>query len=122
MLRANFFDGEQVEAIIRDYRNAELEPEEVALMAFAEKVTLHAYKITQQDVDDLRSHGFSDIEILDIILAVACRNFISRVMDAVAWEPSPEGVERYRSLLGEKLFGTLMVGRQWGTTDEVSSG
>ncbi len=122
VLRANFFDSEQVEAIIRDYRNAELEPEEVALMAFAEKVTLHAYKVTQHDIDDLRSHGFSDVEILDIILAAACRNFISRVMDGVGWEMSPEGVERYRSLLGEKLFGMLMVGRLYGTTDEVGSG
>ena len=30
MLRANYFDNEQVEAIIHDYRNAGLEPEEVA--------------------------------------------------------------------------------------------
>ena len=60
--------------------------------------------------------------MLPPILAAACRNFISRVMDAVGYEISPEGLERYKSLLGEKLLGTLMVGRQFGTTDEVSSG
>jgi len=122
VLRANFFDNEQVEAIIHDYRNAGLDPEEVALIAFARKVTLHACKITQHDIDDLRSHGFSDIEILDIILAVALRNFYSRMMDAVGWEFSPEELERYRSLLGEKLLGTLMMGRQFGTADAVGSG
>ena len=120
MLRANYFDNEQVEAIINDYRNARLEPKEMALMDFAEKVTRHAYKITQQDIDEMRSHGFSDIEILDIILAVACRHFISKTLDAVGYEPSPDALERYRSLLGEKLLGMLMVGRQYGTTDGMS--
>jgi hypothetical protein len=37
-----------------------LEPVDVAIMAFAEKVALHAYKVTPEDVEglrELRPHG-----------------------------------------------------------------
>ena len=87
MLRSDFFSPEQVEAIARDYRNAGLEPAEVAAMAFAEKVTHHAYKVSPEDIDTLHSHGYSDSSILDIILAVSARNYFSRVLDATGTEP-----------------------------------
>ena len=94
-----------------------MEPEEVTLIAFAEKITLHAYEITQQDIDEMRSHGFSDTDVLDIILATAARAFYSKVMDAVGLEPSSEWVKGVKSSLGERLFETLMVGRPFVGTD-----
>ena len=51
MLRSRFFSAEQVEAIVRDYRNAGLEPAEVAMMAYAEKIVLNAYKVTPEEID-----------------------------------------------------------------------
>ena len=119
MLRINFFDNEQIEAIVRDYRNAGLEPAEVALMAFAENITLHAYKITQQDIDEMRSHGFTDIEILDIIFAVGYRNFISRALDAVGYNADGVRLDKFKSLLGEKLFELLIVGRPISPASET---
>ncbi len=86
------------------------------MIAFAEKITLHAYKMTQQDIDELRTHGFSDTDVLDIILATASRIFYSKVMDAVGLEPSPAWVKKVESLLGKRLFETLMVGRPFGGT------
>lgn len=87
MLRLKLFSAEQVEAIAKDYRNAGLEPSEVAIMAFAEKVTRNAYKVSPEDIDGLRSHGLSDAEILDVVLAASARNFFSRVLDATGAEP-----------------------------------
>ena len=78
-------------------------------MAFAEKLTLHAYKVTQEDIDELRRHGFSDGEILDVALAAAARNFFSKVLDAVAAEPDAA----YLSLETD-LRNTLTVGRPFG--------
>lgn len=72
---------------MKDYRNAGLEPAEVVMMAFAEKVTRNAYKVTPEDIDELRTYGFSDADILDIVLAASARNFFSRVLDAVGAEP-----------------------------------
>ena len=118
VLRSKFFGPKQVEAIVRDYHNAGLEPAEVALMAFSEKITLHAYKITHQDIDELRSHGFSDEEILDIVLTVGFRNFISRVMEALGMEPNPEWIDQVKPILGEGLFEALQVGRPLNPTKE----
>ena len=106
VLRSKFYSPEQVEAIVKDYRNAGLEAGEVAMMAFAEKVSLHAYKVTPEDIDELRTHGFSDAEILDIVLATGARNFFSKVLDAVGAEPD----EAYLKL-EEGLRQTLTVGR-----------
>jgi uncharacterized peroxidase-related enzyme len=87
VLRSRFFSAEQVEALVRDFRSAGLSPAEVAMMAFAQKVTEHAYKVTPEDVDGLRVHGFSDADILDIVLATAARNFFSKTLDALGVEP-----------------------------------
>ncbi len=40
VLASKFFSAEQVEAIVQDYRHAGLEPAEVAMMAYAEKIVL----------------------------------------------------------------------------------
>ncbi|HLW58407.1 MAG TPA: hypothetical protein VKV57_00620 [bacterium] len=109
MLRGQFFQQGEVEAIVRDYRHAGLAAADVAMLAFAEKVTLHAYRVTQADVDELRGHGFADAEILDIILAAAARNFYSRVVDAVGAVPDPEYLD-----LEAGLRLALAVGRPFG--------
>lgn len=87
MLRQQFFTAEQLEAIVRDFRTAGLPADEVAMMAFAEKMTRDATAITRQDIDGLRAHGLSDEEILDVALTVAARNFYSKLLDAIGAEP-----------------------------------
>ena len=70
-----------------DYRNAGLEPAEVAMMDYAQKVTLHAHEVTEEDIVRLRGHGLTDPEILDIALAAAARCFFSKTLDAVGAQP-----------------------------------
>jgi uncharacterized peroxidase-related enzyme len=106
VLRSRFFSAEQVEAIVQDYRHAGLEPAEVAMMAYAEKIVLNAYKVTPEEIDGLRAHGFSDTDILDIALTAAARSFISKAIDAVGTEPD----EKYMDVQPE-LRQTLAVGR-----------
>ena len=106
MLRQNGFSAEQLEAVVRDFRTAGLEPSEVAMMAFAQKLTLHAHLITPKDIEELRSHGFSDEEILDITSAAAARNFYSKVLDAVGAAPDAIYLQ-----MEEGLRRTLTVGR-----------
>lgn len=87
ILESTFFDRDQLEAIIRDFRSAGLDSVDVAIMAFAEKIALHAYKVTPDDVDELRSHGLSDGDILDVALTAAARSFFSKTLDAMGCEP-----------------------------------
>jgi uncharacterized peroxidase-related enzyme len=109
ILASKFFSAEQVEAMTRDYRTAGLEPAEVAMMAYAEKIVRNAYKVTPEDIDGLRAHGFSDAEILDIALAAAARSFLSKVTDAVGAEPDDWFMD-----LEPELRQTLTVGRPFG--------
>lgn len=99
----------QVQAIVTDFRHAGLEPAEVAMMAFAQKVALDAHAITPEEVDALRRHGFSDAEILDITLAAAMRCFFSKTLDALGAEP-----DLSYSALEPELRETLAVGRPHG--------
>ena len=115
MLRSRFFSDEQVEAIVQDYHNAGLEPAEVAMLAYAEKIVLNAYKVTPEEIDGLRAHGFSDADILDIALAAAARCFLSKTTDAIGVEPD----EKYMDLQPQ-LRQALTVGRPFSVEQTVS--
>jgi uncharacterized protein YciW len=56
------------------------------MLAFAEKLTLAPWTMTQADVEALREVGFDDVEILAIVQAAAYRNYITRVADALGVE------------------------------------
>lgn len=87
MLRSKFYTAEQVDAIIKDYRNAGLSEPEVALLDYAIKLTDSAYKVTARDIDRLRGMGITDEEIVDVAAAAAQRNFFSKLLDALGGEP-----------------------------------
>jgi uncharacterized peroxidase-related enzyme len=106
VLKNKFYSTKELTTIAKDYRNAGLESNEVALMAFAEKVTRHADQITPEDIEELRRHGFGDADILDIALAAAARNFYSKVLDAVGAEPDARYLQ-----MQEELRQALVVGR-----------
>ena len=80
---------EQVLAIQRDYRTASLSDKDVAMLAYAEQVARDASKITQQDIDALRTIGFTDVQIGEIAFCSAFRCFMSRYFDAVGAMPEP---------------------------------
>ena len=106
MLRKNLTTDDELEAIARDFRHAGLSRAEVAMMAFAQKVTSQAHAITAADVEVLRQHGFSDAEIFDIVVTAAARCFFSKTLDAVGAEPD----QNFRGL-DEGVRDALTVGR-----------
>jgi uncharacterized peroxidase-related enzyme len=81
---------EQTLAVHRDYRNAGLTEQQVAMLAYAEQITINASRISQSDIDYLRAVGFTDLNIADIALAASFRNFLSRYFDAVGAETEPD--------------------------------
>ena len=56
-------------------------------MEFAEKITLHAHAIREEDIEKLHGQGLTDEEILDITLVTSARNFWSKITDAMGTEP-----------------------------------
>jgi uncharacterized peroxidase-related enzyme len=106
VLRQKFYTAEQLTQIARDYQTADLTAAEVAMMAYAEQIARDATAITQEDIDALREHGFSDAEIFDIAATATARCFFSKTLDALGAQAD----EVYQGL-EEGLRETLTVGR-----------
>jgi uncharacterized peroxidase-related enzyme len=105
LLRKNFFSADELMAIVRDFRNAGLPPEEVALMSFAQKLTTQAHQVGEKDIEELRGFGFSDEEILNVVLAAAARNFFSKTLDTLGAPPDEAYLELEPELLEAFTLG-----------------
>jgi alkylhydroperoxidase family enzyme len=57
------------------------------------KVTHASPQLCQEDVDELRAHGWTDAAISDAIQVIAYFNYIIRVADAVGIDDEPEWAE-----------------------------
>jgi uncharacterized peroxidase-related enzyme len=112
VLRDEFYDAATVRAIVTDHHHAGLAPVDVAVMDFADQVARDATSVRSADVQDLRDHGLSDDEILDVALAAALRCFFSKVLDAMGVEPDAA----FRDLLEPDLQRALTVGRPIAAT------
>ena len=53
------------------------------MLDYAAKLTRHAWKVTQEDLDRLRQVGFDDRAILQINLIASWFNYINRVADGL---------------------------------------
>ncbi len=107
VLRKNGFDDQQIVAIGKDFHAAKLEPAEVAAMAYARKLARNSASVTQEDIEGLKSHGFSDEEICDIALAASARSFFSNVLNGLGAEPD----KQYAATLPGPVIEALEVGR-----------
>jgi uncharacterized peroxidase-related enzyme len=106
VLAAKVFDAPTVASIATNAPGTPLEPGERALMAFAEKMTLSADRMTSADIQALRSHGYRDEEIFDVAAAVAARCFFSKLLDALGVQADSSFNE-----LDPALRRALTVGR-----------
>ena len=76
-------DRELAAALRRDYREADLNPQDRAMLDFTVRLTKEAYKTTPDDLDKLRAVGFDDRAILQITMLAAWFNYINRVADVL---------------------------------------
>lgn len=74
---------DQTLAVKRDHRNAGLSEQQVAMLDYAAQINRDASRITEEDIQQLRSVGLTDRNIADIALAASFRAFVSRYFDAV---------------------------------------
>jgi len=71
--------------VVADYKTAPITDAEKKLLAYAEKVTLHAYKTTDADVEGLKECGWSEGQILEATLVVGLFCDINRWVDALGF-------------------------------------
>jgi uncharacterized peroxidase-related enzyme len=87
ILLKNGISTDQLRKILTNFKDAGLEPGEVAMMEFAQKIIRNANRITLADVEALRVLGLEDVEILDITLTATMRSFASKTFDALGAGP-----------------------------------
>lgn len=72
--------------LITDYKNADISDNDKLILDYAEKITRAASSIDATYVANLKSHGFSDRMIHDIVQTAAYFNYINRLADALGVE------------------------------------
>lgn len=78
------------EQMVMNYRVADLEPRQRAMLDFAVKVTEEPARIVEADRQRLRDAGFSDRDIWDISAVAAFFNMTNRMASATDMRPNPE--------------------------------
>jgi len=78
------------EAMVMNYRMADLDARQRAMLEFAEKVTKASATVEEADRQALREVGFSDRDIWDIANVVGFFNMTNRVASATGMQPNPD--------------------------------
>ncbi len=82
-LKAVGFDSKKIEELNQDYQSSSLSEKEKAVLDFSLKVTNESYKITEKDHENLKKHGMTEQQILEVISVASLHNFINRFVDAL---------------------------------------
>ncbi len=84
--------GDQVlgDRITLDYRRAGLDERTTVMLDYAAKITKSPVECSEADIERLRSVGFSDQGIWDIIETAAMYNFTNRIASATGMLPNRE--------------------------------
>ncbi|MET4129211.1 peroxidase-related enzyme [Roseovarius sp. MBR-6] len=78
------------EAMVMNYRVADISARQRAMLDFAAKVTQASATVEEADRAALREHGFSDRDIWDIANVAGFFNMSNRVASATGMVPNPE--------------------------------
>ncbi len=76
-------DDQLLERIDAGWRNAGLSDKRIAMLTYAEKLTLTPGEMEPADVDALRRAAFSDRDILDIAEVVGYYAYVNRIADGL---------------------------------------
>jgi len=84
MVMAQGFSRADVENILADVDNTELIDDKTRkLLQLAGKITRHAYKVTESDIQALRDIGCTDEEVFEAVAVASLFNYMDRVADAL---------------------------------------
>ena len=78
------------EQLVMNYRSANLDARQKAMLDFAALMTESSQHIEEEDRDTLRAVGFSDRDIWDIAAVAGFFNMTNRVASATDMRPNPE--------------------------------
>ncbi len=77
---------ELAQSLKANYRTADIAPAEMAMLEFAELLTVQPSNVRESDIETLRDHGWTDADIVDIVHQTALFNYMTRVADGLGIE------------------------------------
>lgn len=83
-------DPELGERLVMNYRTADLDARQRAMLDFAARVTEASYRIEEADRQALREVGFTDRDIWDIAAVIGFFNMSNRIASATDMRPNQE--------------------------------
>ena len=83
-------DPEFGEVIVQNYRAANLDKRQKAMLDFAVKMTSHPAEMEEEDRENLRQVGFSERDIWDIAAVAGFYNMSNRIAAACDIQPNAE--------------------------------
>ncbi len=88
-LRQLLKNDDLVAAVEADWRGAELSEKRQAMLVYAVKLTHTPGAMVKADVDALRTVGFSDRDILDIVEVTSYYAYVNRIADGLGVPTEP---------------------------------
>ncbi len=90
MLRAMGVPVEESDQIAMNHHLADLSKANVGLLDFAVKLTARPLEFHRNDIEALRSHGFTDEHILEAVVVIALNNFFNTLQMGLGTTPDSE--------------------------------
>jgi uncharacterized peroxidase-related enzyme len=81
-------DATLADFLAANYRHAPIDARDRAMLDFAHKLTVASHELEEEDLEELRRHGFSDEQIFEIGEVAAMFNFTNRLASAFGWVPN----------------------------------
>jgi len=72
-----------VKQILNDYINADITNKEKEMLSYAEKLTKQSSNINKKNIDNLKSLGLEDKDILELNQVIAYFNYVNRIVDGL---------------------------------------
>lgn len=89
-------DDSKINMLVSDYKSLEFPIRTLAILNYAEKLTVTPGMVNEFDLQNLRIHDLNDQDILNINLVVSYFNFVNRIANGLGVEFSEEEVKGYK--------------------------
>nr|WP_124223581.1 peroxidase [Aquisalibacillus elongatus] len=77
-------DEKLVKQLKNDYRQADLDEKTMSILSYALKLTSTPNLVSDEDVNQLKEMGCSDLEVLDICQITSYFNFVNRMAEGLS--------------------------------------
>lgn len=90
ILRIRAKNPQIADQVAINYRKADITPRQKAMLDFALKVSARAYEVDDEDMETLKSHGFTEDDAWDIAAISAFFGMSNRLANVTSMRPNDE--------------------------------